>query len=130
MVMQYGMSSMGRINFKEDRSNPFLAAASGGGGMRQFSESTAQKIDEEVKRIIDEAIEAVREMLVVRKQALVALTERLIEVESLDSDDLQRIIDENSPGPLLVPGTDPAVRNEFRDDHKSSKDLDHRNEAQ
>lgn len=130
MVMQYGMSSMGRINFKEDRSNPFLAAASGGVGMRQFSESTAQKIDEEVKRIIDEAIEAVREMLVVRKQALVALTERLIEVESLDSDDLQRIIDENSPGPLLVPGTDPAVRNEFRDDHKSSKDLDHRNEAQ
>lgn len=127
MVMQYGMSSMGRINFKEDRSSPFLAGASGGVGMRQYSEDTAQQIDREVKRIIDEAIEAVRETLMVRKQALVALTERLIEVESVDSDELQRIIDENSPGPLLVPGTDAAIRNEFRDDHESNDD---RNAAQ
>ena len=42
MVMQYGMSSLGRINFKEDRSSPFLAGASGGVGMRQYSESTAE----------------------------------------------------------------------------------------
>ena len=116
MVMQYGMSSLGRINFKEDRSSPFLAGANGGVGMRQFSESTAQKIDSEVKRIIDEAIHAVRGALVARKQALVALTERLIEVESVDSDELKQIIDENSPGPLLVPGTDASIRNEMRED--------------
>ncbi|MGI9496178.1 MAG: ATP-dependent zinc metalloprotease FtsH [Mariniblastus sp.] len=114
MVMQYGMSAMGRINFKEDRSNPFLAGASGGGGgARQYSEDTAKNIDSEVKRIIEQAIEAVREMLVVRKQALIALTERLIEVESVDADELQEIIDENSPGPLLVPGTDVPARSEF-----------------
>ena len=130
MVMQYGMSSMGRINFKEDRSSPFLAGSSAGVGMRQFSESTAQQIDGEVKRIIDESIEAVRETLVVRKQALVALTNRLIEVESVDSDELQRIIDENSPGPLLVPGTDAAIRNEFREDHSSSEEIAKRNAAQ
>ncbi len=121
MVMQYGMSSLGRINFKEDRSSPFLAGSSGGVGLRQFSESTAQEIDAEVKRIIDDAIEAVRETLRARKQALVALTDRLIEVESVDSEELQRIIDENSPGPLLVPGSDAAVRNEFRDDNISDE---------
>lgn len=116
MVMQYGMSSLGRINFKEDRSSPFLAGASAGVGMRQFSESTAQEIDREVKRIIDESIEQVRETLKVRKAALVALTQVLIEVESVDSDELQRIIDENSPGPLLVPGTDAAIRNQMKDE--------------
>ena len=131
MVMQYGMSSMGRINFKEDRSNPFLAGASGGGGgMRQYSEDTAKNIDSEVKRIIEQAIEAVREMLVVRKQALVALTERLIEVESVDSAELQEIIDENSPGPLLVPGTDVSSRNEFSNPSTNSDDKDERNAAQ
>lgn len=131
MVMQYGMSSMGRINFKEDRSNPFLASASGGGGgMRQYSEDTAKNIDSEVKRIIEQAIEAVREMLVVRKQALVALTERLIEVESVDSAELQEIIDENSPGPLLVPGTDVSSRNEFSNPSTNSDDKDERNAAQ
>lgn len=127
MVMQYGMSSLGRINFKEDRSSPFLAGASGGVGMRQYSESTAQQIDAEVKRIIDEAIEAVRNTLVARKQALVALTDRLMEVESVDSDELQSIIDENSPGLLLVPGTDAAIRNQFRED--SSDEQSDRNAA-
>jgi cell division protease FtsH len=130
MVMQYGMSSMGRINFKEDRSNPFLAGASGGGGMRQYSEDTAKNIDSEVKRIIEQAIEAVRETLIVRKQALVALTERLIEVESVDADELQEIIDENSPGPLLVPGTDVPVRSEFPKSNPNEDDQEERNAAQ
>ena len=130
MVMQYGMSSMGRINFKEDRSNPFLAGASGGGGMRQYSEDTAKNIDSEVKRIIEQAIEAVRETLIVRKQALVALTERLIEVESVDADELQEIIDENSPGPLLVPGTDVPVRSEFPKSNANEDDQEERNAAQ
>ena len=130
MVMQYGMSSMGRINFKEDRSSPFLAGANGGSGMRQYSEDTAKKIDSEVKRIIEQAIEAVRETLLVRKQALVALTERLIEVESVDSAELQEIIDENSPGPLLVPGTDVAARSDFPKSAAEEDDLDERNAAQ
>jgi cell division protease FtsH len=35
----------------------------------------------------------------------VALTRRLIEVESIDADELRRIIDESTEGPLVVPGT-------------------------
>lgn len=34
-----------------------------------------------------------------------ALTQRLIEVESVNAEELQRLIDENSPSPLVVPGT-------------------------
>ena len=37
-----------------------------------------------------------------------ALTDRLIEIESVDSVELKKIIDDHSPGPLLVPGTDSA----------------------
>jgi len=32
----------------------------------------------------------------------------LIEIESVESVELKEIIDDNSPGPLLVPGTDSA----------------------
>ncbi len=42
--------------------------------------------------------------------ALVALTHRLIEVESVDSEELKRIIDENSPVPVVVPGTNERHR--------------------
>ncbi|MFK7767303.1 MAG: ATP-dependent zinc metalloprotease FtsH [Mariniblastus sp.] len=127
MVMQYGMSSLGRINFKEDRSSAFLAG-SGGGGMRHYSENTAQQIDSEVKRIIDEALDRVRNTLKERKQALVALTDRLIEIESVDSEELKAIIDENSPGLLLVPGSDAAVRSRPIDEINEEKN--DRNAAQ
>ena len=130
MVMQYGMSSLGRVNFKQDRSSAFLAGSQNSSGMRRYSEATAQNIDREVKRIIDDALEAVRNTLRVRKQALEALTARLIEVESVDSAELKELIDENSPGPLLVPGTDASVRktNEIVDSSES-EDQD-RNAAQ
>ncbi len=108
MVMQYGMSSLGRVNYKEDRSSPFLAGASGDIGSRKYSEKTAREIDEEVKKIVDQAIERVRYILDVRRDALVALTDLLIEVESVDSAELKRIVEENSPGPFIVPGTDAA----------------------
>ena len=96
MVMQYGMSDLGRVNFKQDRSSPFLAGSSGALSSRMYSEETAREIDNEVNRIIDEALERVRKILRERKAALVALTDRLIEVESVESVELKQIIDDNS----------------------------------
>lgn len=106
MVMQYGMSSMGRVNFKQDRSSPFLAGASSGLSSRMYSEQTAREIDEEVNAIIDDALSRVRKILRDRKKALIALTDRLIDIESVTGSELKEIINENSPGPLLVPGTE------------------------
>ena len=108
MVTQYGMSRLGRINYKQDRTNPFLAGSNGEISGRQHSEETAREIDEEVKSIIEDAMVQVRSILEKRRDALVALTERLIEVESVESEELQRIIDDNTIGPLVVPGTQPA----------------------
>ena len=109
MVMEYGMSRMGRINFRESNRSPFLAAGTEEYG-RQYSEKTAQGIDQEVERIIAESIEKVRHILEVRHDVLEALTKRLIEIESVDSEELQQIVDENSTKPLVVPGTTSASR--------------------
>ena len=112
MVMEYGMSRLGRVNFRESNRSPFLAVSGGEERLRSHSEHTAREIDEEVRRIIDEAIEKVRHILDVRREALQALTKLLIEVESVDSSELKRIIEENSPGPLVVPGTSASpIRN-------------------
>jgi cell division protease FtsH len=105
MVMEYGMSRLGRVNFRESNRSAFLAGAAEEARSRSHSEQTAREIDEEVRRIIEESIEKVRHILDVRREALIALTHLLIEVESVDSSELQRIIEENSPGPLVVPGT-------------------------
>jgi cell division protease FtsH len=105
MVMQYGMSTLGRINFKDERSSAFLTNSTATVGGRRYSEATAEQIDSEVKRIIETALNRVRDILVARKAALQAVTDRLIEVESIDAEELKQIIEANSARPMLVPGT-------------------------
>jgi len=105
MVMEYGMSRLGRVNFRGAPRSAFLALTASDDGNRTHSELTAREIDEEVKRIINEAIDRVRHILETRRGALESLTRRLIEVESVDAAELKAIIEQNSPGPLVVPGT-------------------------
>ena len=105
MVTQYGMSSLGRVNYREDRSNPFLTGSTDLTS-RQYSEQTAREIDEEVNRIITHALEQVRKILEIRHDVLVALTNRLVEVEAVDGDELKKIVDEHTRQPFVVPGTD------------------------
>ena len=68
------------------------------------------RIDEEVKRILDESLAATAEILQTRKQALVALAKKLIEIESLEAAELADLIEQHSPGPQVVPGTGDKVK--------------------
>jgi cell division protease FtsH len=108
MVMEYGMSKLGRVNYRESKRSPFMGGAAPADypAMRSHSEQTMRDIDQEVQRIIDEAIERVRHILTSRSQALEALTAKLMEKETINADELKEIIDANSPSPLIVPGTE------------------------
>lgn len=105
MVMDYGMSRLGRITYRDNSGPAFLAGSGGEEKMHALSEETAREIDREVKRIVDESLERVREILHARRAALVALAERLMDVESVEAIELKEIVDENSEGPSVVPGT-------------------------
>ena len=103
------MSSLGRVNYGASRSSAFLLSNPGEESTGHYSEQTSREIDIEVKRIIDEAIEKVRHILEVRHDALLAVTNRLIAVESIDAKELREIIERTSPGPVIVPGTDATI---------------------
>ena len=105
MVMDFGMSRLGRINFRESNRNPFLYSGGEFGRVQHHSEATAREIDEEVRRILDENLERVRTILGERRQALEAVTAALMEHETIDSEQLKRIMEETSPGARIVPGT-------------------------
>jgi cell division protease FtsH len=110
MVMEFGMSRLGRVNYRDSNRSPFLAMTGGEESVRHCSEHTMRGIDEEVRRFIDEAIEKVRHILEMRRASLEALTKRLMDVESIDADELKKIVEENSPTPLVVPGTEAPIR--------------------
>jgi cell division protease FtsH len=103
MVMDYGMSRLGRVTYRERTTNPFLGID--GPSAQHHSEQTAREIDQEVKRIIEEALEQTKRILASRRPALEAITAELLEKEVIDAETLGRIIEQASPQPRLVPGT-------------------------
>lgn len=105
MVMDYGMSRMGRVNFREGGRNLFLGGDSNP-QMRYHSEQTAREIDQEVKRIVDEQLERTRNILETRRSALDAIANSLIELEVIDGSQLKDLIEKANPSPMIVPGTD------------------------
>ncbi|CAM2195099.1 ATP-dependent zinc metalloprotease FtsH [Paraburkholderia sp. A1RI_3L] len=92
MVARYGMSErIGLATFGDADGNapfPFAPGASG----ERCSESTAQLIDEEVRRLLAESHERVMRTLMARRDALERIAQRLLEQEVLDHETLLRLI--------------------------------------
>jgi len=60
---------------------------------RDYSEKTAEEIDTEVKRLIAEAHERCKQILRDKREVLDRLAEHLIEVETIEGEDLIKILD-------------------------------------
>lgn len=105
MVMEFGMSQLGRVNYREGAQHSMLGESADFPPPRGHSERTAREIDEEIKRIIDRLLERARHILQTRRAALVALADRLIEKETIDTAELTEIVAASSSGPILAPGT-------------------------
>jgi cell division protease FtsH len=80
-----------------------------GGQEREYSEQTAREIDLEVRKILDDATEEVRNILQVRRGGLEAVAQRLVEREVIEGSELRRLLEEYNPGPKLVPGSLPVA---------------------
>jgi len=77
MVVRWGMSpKVGPLNFAEPDGSPFQ--------QRSYGEETANLIDEEVRRISEECLEAAEKLLVEHRGQLDALAKALLQHDSLD----------------------------------------------
>jgi cell division protease FtsH len=90
MVCQYGMSDLGPLAFGKKEEQIFLGREIA--QHRDFSEDTAIKIDQEVRRIISEQYERARKILLDNSEAMHRLVEALLEYESLDLEQMKRVI--------------------------------------
>ena len=125
MVMDFGMSKLGRINFRDSNRNPFLVASLEMPRSQHHSEQTAREIDQEVKRILDEGLQRTRHILDTRRATLDAVSRKLIKQEVIDSAELKLIMEETSSSPMIVPGTDAdGKRRTSAAPSKPAKDID------
>jgi cell division protease FtsH len=98
MVTEFGMSDeLGAVNYTSHPRGAFLEnpfAPERG----NYSEDTAVRIDAEIKRIVQEAHAAARRELAARRAVLERLSERLLEVEVIEADELRAIMGEEAAG--------------------------------
>jgi cell division protease FtsH len=99
MVTKWGLSErMGPLNYDEGQEEVFLGRSAAMGG-KHTSDETAKKIDEEVRRIIDEAYATARQILVDNTDKLHAMSRALMQFETLDSDQIDDIMSGRAPRP-------------------------------
>jgi cell division protease FtsH len=92
MVCQWGMSDeLGMVEYGDHHEHVFLARDMGGGG-RNYSEDTAEKIDREVKRIIDNAYQKAKDLLMKHRKELDIIAKALLEFETLDGSHIRDIM--------------------------------------
>ncbi len=89
MVMQYGMSGLGPINIKKQ---PMFGAWQTGDEGSAVSEAMQSRIDDEVKKIIDSGYKKAEEILVKNRKKLDAIAKELLEKETLDTDEFEKLI--------------------------------------
>ncbi len=95
MVTRYGMSErLGPMTFGQKEELVFLGREIA--EQRDYSEAVAQEIDREVRRLIDEAHERALKVLNDNRDKLVAVATRLMEVETLESEEFEAILVETA----------------------------------
>jgi len=110
MVTEFGMSdALGAINYEGNKRARFLDIP-----MPQergnYGEETAQKIDEEIKRILTDAHDTARRILTDHRAKLEDVTRRLLEIEVMEGDELRTLLGAPAPPPktesVPLPATD------------------------
>jgi cell division protease FtsH len=104
MVAEFGMSeNIGPLNFGDNERQPFLGYSLSQG--RNYSEETAARIDDEVRRIVDDTYKKTVQLLRDNRSKLDELAKELLENEVVDG---QRVMEIAGvmPQPISLDGTD------------------------
>jgi cell division protease FtsH len=96
MITQFGMSDeLGPIAYGQKEELVFLGREIS--EQRDYSDDTAHLIDEEVRRIVEHSYARATSILQEYRDTLDQIAQRLIEVETLEGEDLQDLLNQASP---------------------------------
>ncbi|WP_338849145.1 ATP-dependent zinc metalloprotease FtsH [Massilia sp. W12] len=95
MVTRYGMSdSLGVMVYEDSENEGFF-----GGAVKTISEATQQKVDAEIRNILDTQYALARRLLEENRDKVEAMTKALLEWETIDADQVNDIMAGNEPRP-------------------------------
>ena len=104
MVTRYGMTdSLGPMVYAENEGEVFLGRSVT--STKQVSEATMQKVDSEIRRIIDQQYQVARKILEDNRQVVEEMTRALLEWETIDAEQINDICEGRPPRPPKPPGS-------------------------
>jgi cell division protease FtsH len=107
MVTRYGMSdSLGPMVYAENEGEVFVGRSIT--KTTHVSEQTMQKVDAEIRRIIDEQYALARQLIEANKDKIEAMAHALLEWETIDADQIDDIMAGRPPRPPRPPGAAPS----------------------
>ena len=91
MVMEWGMSDkMGPIAYDEQEDEVFLGRSVT--RHKNMSDQTTLAIDEEIKRIVDEAYQTAKDIITAHRDQLELLVKALMDYETLTGDEIKKVV--------------------------------------
>ncbi|MCB5191609.1 ATP-dependent zinc metalloprotease FtsH [Methylobacillus arboreus] len=111
MVTKYGMSDvLGTMVYAGSEQDSFFGSMSS----KTVSEATQQKVDAEIRRILDEQYAVARRLLEENRDKVEVMTAALLEWETIDAEQIQDIMKGNQPRPPkpAPPSNKPAADND------------------
>ena len=104
IVTRYGMTTeLGPMVYAENEGEVFLGRSVT--KTTHMSEATMQKVDSEIRKIIDEQYSRARQILEDNRPKVESMAKALLEWETIDSDQINDIIEGRPPRPPKVPDT-------------------------
>ncbi len=97
MVTSWGLSNMGPLTFGQEEGEVFLGRSVNQN--KEISDQTAQKIDEEVRQIIDRNYQHAKKIVSDNLDKLHAMAEGLIKYETIDAKQIAEIMSGKAPSP-------------------------------
>jgi cell division protease FtsH len=95
-VTRWGFSpELGTVAYGDNNDEVFLGMSMG--RQQAVSEATAQKIDAEVRRLVEAGLEEARRLLAVHKEDLEVLAQGLLEYETLSGEEIRNLLKGQPP---------------------------------
>ncbi len=101
MVCEWGMSTLGPLTFGKKEEQIFLGREIA--QHRDYSEDTAIKIDQEVRRLVDSGYNTAKGLLSENKEVLTKVANALLDREVLDANEIKMILEGKELPPSKVP---------------------------
>ena len=100
MVCEFGMSEMGPITFGKKEEQIFLGREIA--QHRDYSEDTAIKIDQEVRKLVNNGYTTAKQILSDNRDTLESIARALIEREVLDANEIKLLVDGKRSTPAIA----------------------------